>query len=42
MIVKLNDNTLTLPESIMKKYNLKPGNELNIITNEKSIELKFN
>ena len=42
MIVKLNENTLTLPESIMKKYSLKPGSELSIITNEKFIELKLN
>ena len=41
MIVKLNNNTLIIPESIIKKYNLKPNSEFDVSTKGESIVLKF-
>jgi len=40
MNVKLDGNSLVLPKSIMKKFNLQPGSELSLTTNKDSIELK--
>lgn len=41
MNVKLDGNSLVIPKSIMEKFNLQPGSELNLTTGEDSIELKI-